>query len=87
MKKEIRFDTDKNGKRVAYRYSRQQMRWFKMKLAEAENLVATGNVSSVTNRPNPWAADVKLMESWDDANGIHHMTYSYVVSFPTFATK
>lgn len=37
----IAFTADKNGKPVAYRWSRMGMRWIKMAYAEAKMLVAT----------------------------------------------
>lgn len=40
--KEITFKCDKNANKRAYYWSRAQMRWFPMPLAEAELAVATG---------------------------------------------
>jgi len=50
--KEIRIDTDKNGKKAAYYFSRNAFRWFRMKIAEAELLIATCSAKSVTYGPD-----------------------------------
>lgn len=39
---EITFKCDKTGRKRAYRFSRSQMRWFPMLLAQAEHMVAEG---------------------------------------------
>lgn len=69
-KPEIRIDTNKRGKKVAYQFSRLQQRYFPMSLAAAELAIATGNVSSVTFGPNPWSPDVKTIREWVDQNGV-----------------
>jgi hypothetical protein len=38
----VKFTTDRNGKRRAYRWSWTAARWFPMGINEAEILVATG---------------------------------------------
>lgn len=40
-KVEIKFQVMKNGQKVAYKWSRKAMRWFRMSLDEAQLLVAT----------------------------------------------
>lgn len=47
----IYFETDKNGRRVAYRYAWRQLRAFRMRLAEAEALVASGEADLLTGHP------------------------------------
>lgn len=47
----IWFATDKNGKRIAYRWSASQFRGFRMGLAEAELLVAQNLADEITGNP------------------------------------
>ena len=44
----IAFDVIAGGRKVAYRWTRSQMRWFRMGLAEAELLIATGAADLAT---------------------------------------
>lgn len=48
---EIFFQNDKHGRKVAYRWSRMQFRAFRMKLDEAELLVATGQAIKLDGHP------------------------------------
>lgn len=48
---EIFFQSDKRGRKVAYRWSRMQFRAFRMALAEAELLVATGQAIKLDGHP------------------------------------
>lgn len=41
----VKFVTDKNGRKRAYKYSTKQMRWFPMPVDEAELAVATGEAT------------------------------------------
>ena len=41
MTKEIAFKLNKKGQRLAYEYSRVQMRWFRVGIEEANLLIAT----------------------------------------------
>jgi hypothetical protein len=43
--KEVKFTTDKNGKRRAFRWCHGGMRWFPMKASEAEALIAAGTAT------------------------------------------
>lgn len=79
MLKEIRIDTNKRGKKMAYQYSRIQHRYFPMKLADAELAISTGQAISVTFGPNPWSADVKTIREWIDPNGITNYETAYVL--------
>jgi hypothetical protein len=48
---EIFFGTDKRGRKIAHRWSTQQLRSFRMPLAEAELLVATGQADEIPGNP------------------------------------
>jgi hypothetical protein len=48
---EIYFSTDRNGRKLAHRYSRYQMRAFRMPLADAELFVATGQATEIPGNP------------------------------------
>lgn len=48
MIRSVKFTTTKNGKKRAYRWCSFMMRWFPMPLAEAEYLVASGQVEDAT---------------------------------------
>lgn len=47
----IFFTTDRNGRKVAYRWSGMQVRAFRMQLAEAELLVATEAATLLDGHP------------------------------------
>lgn len=47
----IWFATDKNGKRVAYRWSASQFRGFRMGLAEAELFIAQDLADEISGHP------------------------------------
>jgi len=47
----IFFDHDKHGRKVAYRWSGMQLRAFRMKLAEAETLIAQGLADLIDGHP------------------------------------
>ncbi len=49
----IWFQTTRKGQRQAYRYDIRQMRTFRMKLAKAEMLVATGQADEIDGHPFP----------------------------------
>lgn len=51
MQTTIYYQTDKNGRRVAYRYSWSQLRSFRIGLAEAELLLATGQATLSAGHP------------------------------------
>lgn len=48
---EIYFSADRNGRKLAHRYSRYQMRAFRMPLADAELFVATGQATEISGNP------------------------------------
>ena len=50
---EIFFQTDRNGRRVAYRWSRMQFRSFRIGLDEAELLIATELAIVLPGHPFP----------------------------------
>ena len=50
MKEQIRFDADKNGNQLAYRWSRRAMRWFRMSYDAARVLVSTGAATIYWNK-------------------------------------
>ncbi len=78
-KKEIRIDHNKKGKKMAYYRSRRQIRDFRMKLADAEMAISTGNASSITWGPSMWKAGVGIMREWVDANGVQNYETSYTL--------
>lgn len=47
----IFFQNDKNGRKVAYRFSGRQVRSFRIGLAEAELLIATGQAVDIGRNP------------------------------------
>lgn len=47
----IFFQNDKNGRKIAYRWSHWQMRAFRMGLAEAELFVAQGQATQLSGHP------------------------------------
>lgn len=48
---EIFFQLDKNGRKVAYRFSRMQFRSFRMSLADAEMFIATDQATLIPGNP------------------------------------
>jgi hypothetical protein len=48
---EIFFTTDRRGRKIAHRWSTMQLRSFRMSLAEAELLVATGAADEIAGNP------------------------------------
>jgi hypothetical protein len=46
----VAFAADKNGKPVAYRWSRAALRWIKMSYAEAKVFVSSGSADEVEYR-------------------------------------
>ena len=43
MKATIRYTTDKNGKVIIHRWSKQAVRWIRISKDDAEMMLATGN--------------------------------------------
>lgn len=70
---DIRIDTDKNNKPVAYKFLRLAMREVKMPLKDAEALIEAGGVN-VTYGPNPFTPCVGIVRS-ENANG-NNVTYT-----------
>lgn len=50
---EIFFSVDKRGRKLAHYWSTRQLRAFRMPLAEAELLVATGQATEIPGNPFP----------------------------------
>lgn len=48
---EIFFSVDKRGRKLAHRWSRGQLRAFRMPLADAEVFVATGQATKLSGHP------------------------------------
>lgn len=46
--------TSRKGRRMAFRYSFHQFRSFRMPIAEAEMMIATGQAQLVDHNPNPF---------------------------------
>lgn len=51
MRKQVWFQTNANGRKVAYRFSPQQMRSFRVSVTEAEMQVATGEATQACCNP------------------------------------
>lgn len=56
---EIWFGTDSKGRRIAHRWNTRQLRAFRVGLAEAELLIATGQATELPGHP--------LHRLWADA--------------------
>lgn len=52
---------DKRGRKIAYRWSMRQARWFRMPLAEAELAIATGKASQTTYYANSYEGHCQAM--------------------------
>jgi hypothetical protein len=72
----IRIDTNKNGKKVAYQVT-NDLRNIRMSLTEAEIMIATCKAASVTYGPNPFTYGVSYLSSENiDGMQVFHTSYT-----------
>lgn len=70
MNSTIRIHHTKKGRKVAYKIYRG--RHYRMKLAEAETMISTGQVKEVIHGPKLNQPYAKIIDSWNDPNGVRH---------------